>query len=535
MAGLGRYVRTLLVTGWRAHIVWVVILAIVVAVTAGAIVGYYDTPEARATYIASMDIASELQALTGVSGGLDQVGGIIANELGIIVIPTLAIAGVMLAVGRTRKEEDLGRTDILTAAPVGRFVPLVSATLTVTLSLLASAALITAIMVAFGVPLVGAEAGSAGPPDGGALGYGLALFAYSFFFAGIGFVAGQLADNSRTATTIGIGVFLISYLLRAYLILSSSDAWWLTPVGWFDHVAPFADMNWWPIGLLVGLGLALIALATLMHSRRDIGAGIIRGRPGPERGSRFLGTPAGLTWRLVRGPYLGWFAIALAFALLFGAQTDVWLGVLEESAAIFSDFGFGTGADALTNMTILVIAMIGGAAGIAQMGTFHREERDTRLAFLLSKPLSRTRHFGTALAMAVGSAVVLVIVAGMAYMLAARLSAPDMFDAGPIIHTTLVYAVPAALVTALGGFGVGALGRGPWLGWLVFGVGAAISFLGAAMRLPEWAFNLSVYDAVGALPIEPIQWLGVAVELALTASLLAAAVHGLRTREIVGG
>ena len=183
----------------------------------------------------------------------------------------------------TREEEETGRRELLGATVVGRHAPLVAA-LAVTIGAgLLVAGLLTAGLAGVGLPLAGSFA------------FGLGYAGVAAVFAGIGAVAAQLTEASSTARGIGVGVAGVTFLLRMTGD-SGGEAteWvaWLSPIGWFSRLRPFADEQWWVLVLWLGLSAALITTAALVASRRDVGAGALPPRPGACRCGTGIAQPA---------------------------------------------------------------------------------------------------------------------------------------------------------------------------------------------------------------------------------------------------
>lgn len=532
LAGAGTYTKALARTSKRPLLAWPLILFVVAIATSYSIADFYRASSARAGYSIAMEVAPIVTAISGSGTGLDSLGGIMANELALIVFTGVSIGAVMLAVGRTRKEEDLGRTEVLTAKPVGRLAPLAAGVIVVLASFLLFSVLVVTSLVAFDVPLIGPETGTATAASGGALTYGVLVFGYAALFAGIGFLGAELFDSARGATTFGIALFFAFYLVRIFVNSSDFEAWWTTPVGWFDAAEPFANTNWLPIGMFYIGAAALMGAAGIMRRRRDISTGVFSGGAGKSRAPGWLGTPTGLAWRLTRSTFAAWVLVSLVFGALFGYLLDQWVEVMELNLESMEAFGFTASTDSISQMVGIIAALFGGAMGVSAVGSFAREEQSTRLAFLLSKPLTRTRMWTSWIALALILGVVVAILAVASYGVAGDLSGE--INALATMQTMAVYLVPVLFLTAVAAAGVGLRPGGIWIGWLVYGIAAVFSFLGEILQLPEWLLNLGPINGIGEVPMEDVSWLAIGIELGLSGLLVAVAVWAFNRREVVG-
>lgn len=533
MTGALRCALALARAGRMRLLAWPLAMAALAVMTALSIEEFYAEPESRSAYAAALEMADVMTALGGASGGLAQLGGMIANELAIMVLPAVAIAGVMLAIASTRAEEDAGRTELVTARPVAHRAPLLGAFVPVAVSLVLLAALVVAAMALADVPLIGPEPGIEGPADGGALGYGLALAAYSLLFAGVGFVAAELARDARSARMTGLAVVVLAYLVRVGVngagrgVVAGDEAVglsWITPVGWFDAVAPFERMRWVPLIVLAATALALHVLAVVLRGRRDLGAGIIAERPGPVSAPRRLGTPLGLAWRLARGTMLGWLLGVVALAALMGSQLPAWIGALQQSEAMLELMGMSADASAVTNMTMAFSALLAASAGIGRIGALAEEESSERLALALSRPVGRVRLWSASAGVALLGAAGILVASGLVYAVTgwAALRGDDgKLDAFSVPDAALATAVllaPTLLLVALAAAWTGWTGRSPWPAWALLGASAAILFLGPGLDLPDVVMDVAPLSAVGSVPVDDPVRGAVVVELLLAAA-----------------
>ena len=196
----------------------------------------------------------------------------------------------MFIVGRhTRAEEEDGRSELIGAAPVGRFAPVDG----------------------------GADRGrgrpdparrcswrcrcsAIGQPAAGSSALGASLAGVGLVFAGIAAVAAQVSQTTSSMYGITGGAIGAAYLLRAAGDVGDGTLSWLSPIGWGQAMRPYAGERWWPLALMLVVGAGLVAAAVALRARRDDGAGLVAPRPGPPARPA-LTHPLGLALRLQRG------------------------------------------------------------------------------------------------------------------------------------------------------------------------------------------------------------------------------------------
>lgn len=550
MTGTWRMVRSLARTQRMRLLAWPLAMLALTVLTAVSLDWLYPTPAERGTYAQAYGASQAMKAIGGNSGGLDQLGGMVANELAIMVLPGLGVGGILLAVAGTRREEDAGRTGLVTSRPIGRLAPLAGALITVTACAAAVALVTLGGFTALGVPLVGAESGTTGPEHGGALVYAALLWTYMMVFVGLGMVMAELAQQSRTAAVLSLSVFGVLYLVRAAVNAGGHGAggtggvgWsWASPLGWFDAVSPFAQMRWAPLVALAGTSVVLIGTAFLLRSRRDVDSGVFTPRPGRATARAGLGTAGGIAWHVGKTPLIGWAFGSAGFAALMGSQLPDWLEALKHAEGLVESLGMSADSTAITSITMQICALFAAAVGITFMGRWADEERAGRLSHLLAQPLGRGR-----LAMAVGALMVLAVVGLMALSalvyagtgaLALRDTSaadglgPDAISAAETVTAAAVYAVPALLLCAVAALWTAWQGAAPWPAWVLFGASAVLVLLGPALDLPDAVLDAAPFNAVGEVPAESVAWGGVAAELALVAAALLAAFLRFRRRDV---
>jgi ABC-2 type transport system permease protein len=161
------------------------------------------------------------------------------------------------------------------------------------------------------------------------------------------------------------------------------------------------------------------------------------------------------------------------------------------------------------------------------------EETEGRLEPLLATPVSRWRWLGSHLLMALGGSALLVILGGGTIAAVASTTVPNgvlsFWEAfqGALIQipaTWLIIAISAALV--------GVAPRFTAFGWAAAGVALAITWLGAALGLPDAALKISPFENLPRLPGQEMTATPLLVIGALVVGLLVVAGMGLRRRDI---
>ncbi|MFJ1754323.1 ABC transporter permease [Kitasatospora sp. NPDC088134] len=508
--------------------VWVYVGTGMVASTAFSFRKLYGDEAARRTFAAGIDGNGSLRALYGPVFDGTTIGGLTAWRMGVFGAVLAGLMSTLLVVRHTRAEEEDGRLELVGAGAVGRRAPLAAA---LAAALTANAAL---------AALVAAGLLAAGQAAGGALAFGLALGATGLFFAALAAVTAQLAGTARAANGLagaGIGA---AFVLRAVGDSGSGAAWasWLSPIGWAEQTRAFAANRWWVL-LLPLAGAALLgALARALVEHRDLGAGLLPQRPGPAAAAPGLTGAGALARRLQRGPLIGWTLAFAAGGVVFGGVAK---GVVDlvgdnrQMADLMARLGGQQGVlNAYLSSIATVFGMVAAVYAVQAVLRMRTEEVSGRAEPVLAGAVSRLRWaaghllfplLGTALPLAAAG-----LAAGLAEGLALGQGTGPAI--GRMLGATLVQLPAVWLTAAVALAGYALLPHWAAVGWTGFGVFVLVAWLGPILRFPQAVLDLSPFSHLphlpgGRLDAAPLLWI-----TALTALTAAAALAGLRRRDL---
>lgn len=523
--GTSRLMRLHVRTTWRSLLLWPLVMGGLVAGVARSITVLYPTPQDRLTYAATSGASPASVAFNGRWTDLTTLGGITTNEvgfMGLLLFPTVA---TLLAIRHTRGEEDAGRTELLTAARVGRLAPLLAAVLVITMDLLLFGAISAAGSLAAGLPVTGS------------IRYAVSLVLFALTFASLGLLVGEASRESRTATGVGLGIVLGLFLARAVIDGAGWSLTWATPAGWLTEVRPFGgeESAWWPYAAYLTAIVILLGAAAMVALRRDLYGGVFAARPGPAVATARLTTPTGLVWRLTRGAFLGWLLGLLVWGGALGAISDTMTAVIRASPQLLELFGVERAEDIVTGLS-LSLAAIGSAALFAQgVGRLAGEEDSGRLGFLAAGRHPRRRLWMSWAVVLVLESIALIMAQATALGLATTWATGDSANIREALAGGAV-TVPAVLLIGTGALLVRAVAPPVAAAvWVLVGWVAIVAFLADALDLPTWARRLSPLDAVGRVPMDdPRLWV-IAGFTVVAAILALVSTAGFARRDLRAG
>jgi ABC-2 type transport system permease protein len=514
---------------WRAQrrrlVVWVLALVGSLAFTAISVAQLYDTPAKIDSYAEA--VASDaLVAINGRVEGIDTLGGIIQDEFGFLASFLMPLLGIALAASMTRAEEESGRLEALLSGRIDRRAP-VPASLALVLGAVA------VIDLGFVISLI-----AAGIDLGPAALYALSLGMVSLVFAALAAVCAQVVLHSRGVYVLGFAVVALSYALRGIGDVNDTFWVWLSPLGWMEKTAPFADhQRWWVLLIPAIVTLALSVLAVALAGRRDLGAALYRQGPGAESASRWLTRPVGLAMHGQQGSWLGWTIGSLALAAVMGALAQEVVDAITGNPSLSEAMGItgGNAADGFLALTQVYLAIIACGYVVQALGTLRHEETGGRLEPVLAGNVGRLRWLGAQLIVVLSGLVVLVVLSALVFGATTALSTGGSGYVGTLMKSGLAY-LPAELVIAgLAGVFYGVAPRTFGLAWAAFGAVTFIGLLGSGLQLPQWVLNLSPLTHVGNPPEGDVDTTALAWLVLFSVLLAAAALAGFRKRRIPQG
>jgi ABC-2 type transport system permease protein len=494
-AGWTTVLRFLFRRNWVRMLVWVLVLAGLIAIVIVSQRQSFPTQADRTQYAAIANTPS-VAALTGLPYAAGTLGGILVIKIWMTDAIALAFAVIFLVARNGRAEEETGRTELLRAGVLGRHA-----------YTLANWIMVALFTVVVGLACAGAAIGEKLPAYG-SLVMGASFTGVGLAFLGIAALTGQLSQTSRGANGIAVIVLAIAYLLRAGGDLAAKHEVagglsWASPVGWGQAMRSYGDNNWLPFLLLAGTGLVLCVLSLRLESMRDLGAGILPDRPGARTASALTQTPVGLTLRLQRWSILGWGVGILVGSLFFGSIAVAFANLLKGNAAPAKQFLGGLNGNVLTGLLgyfTMAMALLIAAFVLQSAATLRSEEADGSVELQWTGALSRLRWAASRIAVPAVLSLVVLVISGWAEGASYGAAISDPSQGGRFALIALEYWPTMLLVIGVVVLLTGWLPRAALTAsWVVYGIAVLISMFGPLLKLPKWLSDNTPFTAIQRL------------------------------------
>ncbi|MFF2370313.1 ABC transporter permease [Agromyces sp. NPDC058110] len=487
--------RFILRRNWLRLALWVVVLVGMVAMVYESQRVAFPTQESRDAYAAVANTPA-VAALTGLPYGAGTLGGILNIKIWMTLAVSIGFASIFLVTRNGRAEEENGRTELVRAGAVGHHA-----------YSLANQLVVGGLSVAIGL-LIGLTCIGLGLPAEGSLAMGASIAGVGIAFLGIAALAGQLTSTSRAANSLASIVLGVSYLVRAIADVQAegdtpSPLSWASPIGWAQNMRSFGENVWWPLLLLVGLGIGGCLVAGVVESRRDVGAGVLPDRPGRAAASRALATPLGLAVRLERGPMIGWLLGGLVGGLFYGGVASAMSDLLDSGNAFAKAFTGQADSmlDGIVGLFVMATAMVAAAFAVQSSTSVRLEEASGRLEPQLAGAVSRIGWALTRYLLASVWGIVILATSGLVFGLAFSVTQGDPDQVLRIFTASLAY-IPSLLLLV----GVTVLLTG-WLPrqailitWIVYGASVVIAMFGPLFSLSEELIDATPLAATPRVP-----------------------------------
>ncbi|MBO3741250.1 ABC transporter permease [Actinoplanes flavus] len=483
----------------------------------------YGDPAALARLRETVGANTAVIAMSGPPELLTSIGGEIVFEIFGFAAVVVALMNMFLIGRHTRGDEETGRAELLRSTPITRRTPVFAA---LRLAVLAD--------LVIGAVVFAALAGT-GLPPGGSLLVAAATAALGLFFAALTVLAAQVFEHTRAVYAAVGSMIGAAWALRAVGDTGAGAVAWLSPIGWGQRTWAYGADRWWPLAITLGAAAVLVLAALAALDRRDVGAGLLRSRPGRPYASRALGTPSGLAWRLQRGLVAGWAVGVGLLGVAYGSIADSieqWVADNPETAAFLSG-GAGEIVDSFLALSVTLCALLAAAAGVAAVLRARAEELAGRAEPVLATATSRAAWLGGHLGVALAGSALVLLAGGAGEGLAYGLTVGDPGQALRMAGAALAALPGVWAVVAVAVFGLGWAARAAAVAaWSVLGYCVVVQLFAASFGLPSWAGRLSPFAHLPRAPLEAVTAGPVLAVGAVAAVLVAGGLVGFRRRDV---
>ena len=458
------------------------------------------------------------------------IGAMYAQEMLLFCGLFAMIVSILHIVSHTRKEEELGLTELVRSFQIGRQANSLAAIVQVIFVNLILALVISVTMISFSVETITIS---------GSLLFGLSVGMAGLIGAGIALLMAQIMPTSSGATGASLGIVGLLYIIRAGTDVSSADLSLMNPMGWTYLTNPFTENNWLPLFIALVFSLIIVFIAFALEGARDMGSGYLPEREGRATAKKSLLSVHGLFIKINKGTMISWLIGFLIMGVAYGSIYGDMQTFIESNELIeqmFSAEGVSVEASFTGTIMMVMIALV-SILPITVVNKLYTAESRMQLSQLFATKVTRSRYYWTSIGLAIFAGVTGILLAvvglgGTALIVmdeSSSLTIVDFLAAGFNFLPSVLFFI---------GLSALALGWVPRLGKVVY-VYLAYSFIlnyfGGILDLPEWFSKTAVQSWIPQMPMEDFD-LGVFITMTvISLGMLVIGLVGYRRRDMQEG
>lgn len=493
LTGYGEYFRFTLKHNLVRYIVWIVVVVFMIVYVGVYYKSLFNT-QAKLDEFASIGAAPGMVAMIGKISHMATIGGAVWTKVWMFTALMLGIGMVFQVTKGARADEENGRTELFRSRSFG-----IHSTLTSVVSGALLLCLVIGILSA--IACMGLKLDPAGTGVTGSIIFGLSIAAIGWLGVGIGALTNQLSASASLANSTGSIVIVAFYCMRMIGDMGSNNTLtWLSPIGWGEKMAPWAENRGWLIIPAIILTAALIVAAFVIESRRDYGSGVLQEKKGKSEASPLMRRSWGLILHLYKGSIIGWSIGVVLAGLMFGSVANSMLSLL--SGANLSMLK-GSGIKALMGLLLCFIGLVSVVLPMLIMTGLRSDEAKGLTESQLSGGISRVRIILDRFM--VGSCVtaLLLILGGFSFGLTYGAVANDMSQTWKLAIDAMIYMPGIMAIMGVIALLFGFIPRATIpVTWFLYGAMYFDVLLSDALKLPKWAANIMPFIGTPRIPYQ---------------------------------
>ena len=509
--------------------IWILCLVGITLVVTQTFTTGFATDAERQAMIATVQNPAMI-AMLGPVYGVDNytIGAMFNNMMLLFTILGVGFMNIFFVDRHTRRDEERGRVEVIRSLPVSRL-----ANLRVTMEAALLINVIIALLTGFGLWALQIESMTLQ----GSLLYGAALGVSGILFASITALFAQLNTTSRGVIAYSMLVMFVMYFLRGVGDIRSETLSRIVPLGLILRTQAFTANVWWPVFVLLGISIVITAVAFYLDSIRDMGQGFIHAKPGRKTASPFLTTSFGLSWRLVRMPWISWLIGSFALGASYGSVMGDIESFIKGNDMLMQAIGTVPGhsiVELFITMLMSIMAIVATIPVLTVMMKLVGEEKHHRTEQILTRTISRMQLMSAYFIIALKTSVIMMLSTVAGLWLASSAVMTDPIAWSSMFEAMMVYLPAVWVLLGLGVFLIGWFPRLSSLAWGYLGFSLFVVYIGRLMQLPEWIRKTAPYSHIPEIPVETIHWPTLFVLTSIAIVLIVLGFIGYRRRDMLG-
>jgi len=458
------------------------------------------------------------------------IGAMYANEMLLFCCLFAMIVSILHVISHTRKEEELGLTELVRSFRVGRQANSLAVMIETVIINLGLSLCTSILMIFFNVTSITVE---------GSLLFGLSIGIAGMIAATIALVFAQIMPTSSGATGASLGMIGLLYIVRATTDVSNINLSMVNPMGWTYLTYPFTENNWLPLIFGLLFSCIVIVFAFVLEEKRDMGAGYLPEKEGRATAKKSLLSVPGLFVKINKGVIISWLVAFVIMGAAYGAIYGDMQTFLESNELMKQMFTLtGVSIEVSFTATIMMVLIeLVTILPIAVVNKLFNEEVRLHLSQLYSTKVTRGQFYWVTIVLAVIVGVVGIVFAagGLGATAISVMSKGANMNIADFLVAGLNY-LPSVLFFI--GLAALALGWIPKLGKVVYaylGYSFVLNYFGGILDLPDWFSKTAIQSWIPRMPTEGFDGTIFIVITLLSISLILIGYLGYKKRDMLEG
>lgn len=457
------------------------------------------------------------------------LGAMYAHEMLLFCGLFAMTISILHVIGHTRKEEDLGLTELVRSFQIGRQANSLAVILETVFINILLAFLIGGVMMSFDANTI--------------LGNGSFLFGVSIGMAGIigaviALVMAQIMPVSSAAIGSSLGIMGLLYIIRAGTDISNVNLSMVNPLGWTYLTYPFTENNLSPIIFALIFSVIMIVIAFALEGGRDMGAGYLPEREGRANAKKSLLSVHGLFIKLNKGIIISWLIAFIILGAAYGAIYGDMQSFLESNEMLqqmFTHSGVSI-EESFTGTIMMVMIGLVTILPITIVNKLFSEEKNLYLSQIYGTKVKRSQLYWTSILLAIVVAIIGVLLAagglGGTAISVMKDGSMDIFDFFTIGYNLLPSVLFFIGLAALALGWISKLGKMIYV-YLVYSF--LLNYFEGILDLPEWFTKTAPQAWLPKMPMEDFNIKIFIIITVISILLMIIGYYGYNRRDMVEG
>ncbi|AYW51222.1 tetronasin resistance protein [Tetragenococcus halophilus] len=458
------------------------------------------------------------------------IGAMYANEMLLFCSLFSLIIAALHVINHTRKEEDLGLTELVRSFQVGRQANSLATIIEIVLINGLLMLFISGVMLSFNVDSISLE--------------GIFIFGASIAMAGIlggavALIMAQLLPNSSGTIGASLGIMGLLYIIRAGTDVSNANLSLFNPLSWSYLTYPFTENNWSFIIYSALFSFVAVFIAFILEGKRDMDRGYLPEKEGRAHAKKSLLSVHGLFSKINKGMIISWLIAFVVMGVAYGSIYGDMNSFIESNELIQQMFTASntTLEESFTSTIMLVMIFLVAILPISIVNKLFTVEKQQYLSQLFSTKISRAQFYWTTVSLAVFSSLIgiLLAAAGLGSTAIISMNNSSTMDLVDFLAAGFNFFPATLFYTGLSCLLLGWVPKWGKVVYIYLGYSFVLSYFGNIVDLPDWFFNTSVENWLAHLPTDDFDLSVFLIISFLSLLLIFSGFLGYKRRDLVVG